>query len=262
MIGGSLQKGSGRNYQYYRANGQNSVWTNFNAGDTVYLVFSALAGSSGGSSGGGGDEEPPDLGAVGNSKTLTDKNDGTYSLTLSVTGSAQSKEEETDINVLFIIDNSNSMSWNDSEGKNKLASTKTAVINMAEKLLENNTNSNPDAIELALMNFNASASDLLLTLAWPRISLRLLTSKPSSMQRVAKLWRQAWKPAGAIPQIRSADLKRFSRQRGSMYASVPDSTKQESFALISRSMSVMTSGRGMVRSDEGLFGAVIITAVL
>ncbi|MBR3275454.1 MAG: VWA domain-containing protein [Eubacterium sp.] len=152
VIGNMLRRDN-NNLQYKTTPAGNS-YSNVTNDTDIYLVFDPVpSGSSGGGSGGGGGETP-DLGEIGNSKNVSSKDDGTYKVALSVSGSAQHKTEETDINVVFVIDCSNSMTmW----GRTRLADTKVAVKNMANQLLLNNTTSNPDAIELSLVAFNATA---------------------------------------------------------------------------------------------------------
>ncbi|MBQ7175033.1 MAG: VWA domain-containing protein, partial [Lachnospiraceae bacterium] len=149
---GNILRRNNNDLQYRTYFGNN--YTNLVDGKDIYLVYSPVPGGSGGDGGGEGGGETPELGEIGNSKTVTSNGDGTYNVALSVSGTAQHKTEDTDINVVFVIDCSNSMTMNN---RTRLRDTKVAVKNMATQLLENNKPANPDAIELALIAFNATA---------------------------------------------------------------------------------------------------------
>lgn len=65
--------------------------------------------SAGGGVAGGGAGNAVDLGAPEHSKVLTSNGDGTYDLTLSVTGKSQASSEKTKANVIVVLDTSGSM---------------------------------------------------------------------------------------------------------------------------------------------------------
>ena len=94
-------------------------------------------------------------------KVLTPNGDGTYNLSLSVTGKSASSHFHTGTraNVLFVIDTSSSMyaPANDGTGRTKMQATKKLAQEMATRLLQNNTKTNPTAIELALISFDNEA---------------------------------------------------------------------------------------------------------
>ena len=94
-------------------------------------------------------------------KVLTPNGDGTYNLSLSVTGKSASSHFHTGTraNVLFVIDTSSSMydSAKDGTGRTKMQATKQLAQDMATRLLKNNTTTNPTAIELALISFDKEA---------------------------------------------------------------------------------------------------------
>ncbi len=109
-----------------------------------------------------GDDTPPIVvpeDAPAHKKKLVDNGDGTYTLSLSVTGKASSSttQEVTKSNVILLLDVSNSMTTT-ANGYNgtrleaeKNALTKTDGI--IEKLLANNTSDVTDAIELYGISF-------------------------------------------------------------------------------------------------------------
>lgn len=94
-------------------------------------------------------------------KVLTPNGDGTYKLSLSVTGKSASSHFHTGTraNVLFVIDTSTSMydPANDGTKRTKMQATKQLAQDMATRLLKNNTSTNPTAIELALISFDREA---------------------------------------------------------------------------------------------------------
>ena len=114
-----------------------------------------------------GDDVPPTVipeDAPKHGKKLVDNGDGTYTLSLSVTGKASSSttQEVTKSNVILLIDTSGSMNSN-ATGYNgtrleaeKNALTKTNGI--IDKLLANNTNEITDIIELYGINFGTGAT--------------------------------------------------------------------------------------------------------
>ena len=128
-------------------------------GDNIYVILDPVPSGSGG--GGGGDDPTPisDLPDPETSKTLTDNKDGTYDLNLSITGKSDSKQENKNINVLFIIDNSSSMTEGAGTGNSRLYETKAAVIAAAETLFKNNTTAHPDLVELAAITFDRDEND-------------------------------------------------------------------------------------------------------
>lgn len=95
-------------------------------------------------------------------KQLTDNEDGTYDLSLSVTGSSKKSEEQSKADVVIVFDTSGSMSnyisdkWNETE--TRMSTAKTAVNGLIDTLLKNNTTANPDNVEISLVSFSTSAS--------------------------------------------------------------------------------------------------------
>ena len=96
------------------------------------------------------------------SKVRKDNGDGTYTLSLSVTGDSEKKVHK--VNVTFILDASNSMYVNDTDPdtagiQTRMASTLEAMEGVAEKLLSyNGKDGNPDdTVEIALIAFAEDA---------------------------------------------------------------------------------------------------------
>jgi len=103
------------------------------------------------------------------SKTLTDNGDGTYKISLNVTG--ESEKQYNHANVIVVFDTSGSMRFcTDPNGAtdrngycvntnaNRLAAAKSAVNNLANSLLSKNTTEHPNVIEMALVQFATTAS--------------------------------------------------------------------------------------------------------
>ena len=115
-----------------------------------------------------GDEEPSQTGTITapkNEKKLIDNGDGTYTLSLSVTGAAESSTttEVTKANVILVLDTSNSMNQNNTtyngETMTRLAAEKHVLTDdggIIDSLLSQNVEGDPnksDIIEIALANF-------------------------------------------------------------------------------------------------------------
>ena len=123
--------------------------------DVIYVIMDPVPTKIGNGSGNTGSDPISGLGAPATNKTLSDNEDGTYNLSLSITGRSAQKEENSNINVIFVIDNSSSMG---SGGGSRLENTKSAVIAAANSLLDNNTTDHPDAVEVALFSFDKDAN--------------------------------------------------------------------------------------------------------
>ena len=89
--------------------------------------------------------------APATSKQLHDNGDGTYTLSLSVTGASESSSS-TNVaksNVILIIDTSGSMRYNATGGTGtRLAATKAAAKNLVTTLLANNKSGSQDGVRL------------------------------------------------------------------------------------------------------------------
>ena len=104
-------------------------------------------------------------------KYVEDNGDGTYNITLHITGKAKTDTQVTKANVVVVFDVSNSMKYctgtniaprngscSTSEGQSRLTAAKNATKNMAQTLLSLNTSSHPDVVEMKFISFNTAAS--------------------------------------------------------------------------------------------------------
>lgn len=125
------------------------------------------------------------------SKKLDSNGDGTYTITLSVTGKAQSTTTTTKANALVVFDTSGSMGdreclrytgtgWGRrcAEYSTRLQVAKDAVNSLAEDLLSNNTEANPDMVELAFIDFSSNVND----------KTSIITSYDTGSNNDAKNW--------------------------------------------------------------------------
>ncbi len=103
-----------------------------------------------------------DLTAPTHEKTVTDNGDGTYKITLSVTGNSVQSSTTTHADVIVVMDLSRSMNygqWGDYYTRpSRLSVAKSAVNSLADELLSNNTIDNPDAVRLSLVTFSDYAT--------------------------------------------------------------------------------------------------------
>ena len=166
IVANEIQR-QGNNFRYrtFHESGDDSgsAWNNIANGSNLYLVYSDVPSGGGGGGGTPDDPDAPDFGDIGNSKTIDDNNDGTYTLNLSVTGQAQSASENNHVNVAIVLDTSSSMTSN---GRTRLADAKRALVgttqteiqaSIAHQLLSNNTTDDPAIVELAFLTFDRQA---------------------------------------------------------------------------------------------------------
>ena len=114
------------------------------------------------------DSTTPDLDSIGYTKELSNNYDGTYNIELGVQTPAEQDKDYNDVNVILVVDTSSSMQRRyDSEEQlpdyntnpnSRIYQTRASIANFAEKLMENNTTENPDAVEMALVTFNRDAA--------------------------------------------------------------------------------------------------------
>ena len=97
------------------------------------------------------------LDAPSTSKTLSSNGDGTYDLSLSVTGSSRQSVEQTKADVIIVFDTSGSMA-EETKGNTRLKTAKSATNKLVENLLKNNTAANPDSIQISLVTFATNAT--------------------------------------------------------------------------------------------------------
>lgn len=169
--------GSYRDFYYFTQSGDyDRVGYNSN----VYVIYEAKTASSGGSSQGGGsgqdDPETPDLPA---GKYVTDNHDGTYDITLSVTGVEGTQETVTKASVIVIFDTSGSMAKNiagqvnsgynynyvastarhwEPVSEQRLSIAKEAVNALASTLLSKEDSNHNKLVQMALISFDTKAT--------------------------------------------------------------------------------------------------------
>lgn len=117
----------------------------------------------------GGDDTPTvDLGAPATNKSVTANNNGTYDISLSVTGKSQAQQSRSTADVVIIFDRSGSMRFSGTSstvgsygsGRRDYEAIK-ATKTLADTLLQNNTDDYPDTVRIGIVEFNNSASSAL-----------------------------------------------------------------------------------------------------
>ena len=91
-------------------------------------------------------------------KTLRDNGDGTYTLSLDVVG--DSEKQPNNVNVIVIFDRSGSMDQRTGGygSQTRMAAAQSAVNSLANKLFAYNTQSAPNTVQMALVDFSTTAS--------------------------------------------------------------------------------------------------------
>ena len=137
------------------------------------------------------------------SKIVTPNGDGTYTLSLSVTGKSQASQEQSKADVIVVLDTSTSMSEGTGNGT-RIQVARQAVNSLAQELLANNTDENPDAVTLSLVTFdNYATTKITGTTAYTTFS----NAVPSSVQyNRGTNWEDALKVANAIQTRDGADV--------------------------------------------------------
>ena len=134
----------------------------FANGDTIYVVYGDAYLDDNGSSSGGSDDETPDMKPQAG-KVLTNNNDGTYTLSLSITGKGATTSETNGANVIMVFDTSSSMTRYNTDGSThrandgkttRLDAAKESAQSVATELLGMNTEENPDLVEMYLVDFD------------------------------------------------------------------------------------------------------------
>ena len=96
--------------------------------------------------------EPP-----AHTKILTPNGDGSYKLSLTVTGKSESSVERTRANVVVVFDKSNSMDLR-SDGRSRLAVAQEAVNALTDELMSVNSSDDPNRIQMSLVTFDSTAN--------------------------------------------------------------------------------------------------------
>jgi hypothetical protein len=91
-------------------------------------------------------------------KKLDPNGDGTYKLSLSVTGTASSTSESSKADVVIVFDISNSMDYSAGGGKTRLDIAKSATNTMIDQLLAHNA-TNPGSVRISLVSFATRANN-------------------------------------------------------------------------------------------------------
>ena len=138
-------------------------WTNL-GNKNVYLIYSK-DNLSGGSEGGGDvTTQPPN---PEYSKTAVSNNDGTYDLTLSVTGSIGSQNNTVNVDVLMVVDTSGSMEDDEESFWNPNPTKRMTNLKAAMKTLVNTLNGkNGVDAQYSIVSFASSGSEVL---GWTKI---------------------------------------------------------------------------------------------
>lgn len=118
-----------------------SGWNDSRTPHTVYLEYNTPLDPSGPT---GGGTQDTDVDSLAHRKYIEDNEDGTYDLTLTVSGAAGSSESKKQLDVLLILDQSGSMKYdmrgneNASYGNSRWYNAKKAINELISSL-ENNT---------------------------------------------------------------------------------------------------------------------------
>ena len=100
--------------------------------------------------------------APAHDKTATPNGDGTYKITLSVTGNSVQSTTTSHADVIVVMDLSYSMNYGQYgeyiDRPSRLSVAKSAVDSLAAKLLANNTADNQNAVRISLVTFGGDAT--------------------------------------------------------------------------------------------------------
>ena len=194
--GGYLDGASGMT-QYFAAN----------KNQDIYVILDPV---SQGTSGGGGGASM-NLGDPVFEKKLERNNDGTYTLSLSVTGGGKNTASDPKANIIFVVDTSSSMTKPDgaNSGSTRLTDTKNALKTFGQKLLEANASPRAsDTIEITMVTFDGIARDEIVEggqAAWVT-SYSTLENKINGLQtHTGTNWEDAMKEAHRLGKLKMAD---------------------------------------------------------
>lgn len=120
-------------YIQYSEQEEGNSWKKIEEGQEVYMVYEL--DSTGGGDGGSGA-----TGDLAHRKYVTDKNDGTYDLTLDVTGAIGTETNPAKVDVVLALDLSGSMDdYNYSTNQSNIEDAKGAINTLITSLSENKT---------------------------------------------------------------------------------------------------------------------------
>ncbi len=125
----------------------------------IYVILDPLPTQS---SVGSGNVNPGDVEDPSLEKTMEDNGDGTYTLSLKVDAHASDAADTNKANVLLVVDTSSSMRayTSNDNSRSRITDTHDAVLELGDKLLAYN-NSNPGAVEVAMLTFDGSVVERL-----------------------------------------------------------------------------------------------------
>ena len=130
-------------------------------------------------------------------KKLSDNNDGTYNLSLSIKAQSKSTSETSKADVEVILNCSGSMSEKTDDGITRLKAAKNAIDKLTESLMSNNTAQNPDAVRMSLITFGDSAK---VTKDWTtdKVEFKKSVDNLEEQKNVATNWEAALQQANTI----------------------------------------------------------------
>ena len=144
-------RGAGGGTWEYQVYGQQN-YTQFSSNTDIYVVFGSAYGGGSGSGGGGGDDLEIDTPSAG--KLVRPNTDGTFTLSLSITGEKDTGDDPRGANVILVLDTSNSMNNGVSTGGTRFSNAVSAAQNVSSNLLGLNTDEYPNLVEMCLVEFN------------------------------------------------------------------------------------------------------------
>ena len=158
-----------------------------------------------------GDEPAVDLGAPATKKELTSNGNGTYKLTLSVTGRSQAQQSRSTADVVIVFDRSGSMQTTDAgDGNRRDTVAISATKTLADALLENNTNEYPDTVRIGIVRFNNNANTLLnLINDKDTIDNRISSSYLGAQDNTGTNWEDALQKARTLINSGRSDAAKY-----------------------------------------------------
>lgn len=156
------------NWQYSNYSNTSANWNTFtNTNNKVFVIYEKKTVSQGYSSEGSDDPtgDPPEVPDLPVGKKVKDNGDGTFDITLSVTGVEATQEKVTKASVIVIFDASGSMRWEmssnttpDDESQSRMNIAKAAVKNLASNLLNKTDSNGNKLVQMALVEFATTTS--------------------------------------------------------------------------------------------------------
>ena len=128
-------------------------WQRFNSNEDLYVIYRDTPTEKSYDDGG---ITADDLAAPATNKDVQPNGDGTYDVSLSVTGTSNSKQNKTHANVVIVLDTSSSMSGTDTgvSGQTRLQAAQNAIYTLTDQLFGFNSTEDPAAVEVAFVDFS------------------------------------------------------------------------------------------------------------